>query len=315
VISVIVVDFRGGELLRRCVRDVHTALERVDGGGELIVVDNGSAGGLALDGARVIELSTNRGFAGGVAVGLEHSHGEWVALVNNDAFLERDALARMLAAGSSDERIGAVTAQVRFERRPDLVNTAGLEIDRLGIAYDRLAGVSVTEGGSEPVEVFGASACVTLYRRAMLDEIGGFDTSFFAFGEDADVAWRARMAGWRCLYEPRAIALHRGSMTARERSVTKYFLVGRNRVRLLAKNATTDQLVRHGLGMIAYDLAYVAFAAATDRTLAPLRGRVRGLREWRAYRSAGAALRRPVALGRGGWRGALRMRNAYRAAP
>jgi GT2 family glycosyltransferase len=165
-----------------------------------------------------------------------------------------------------------------------------------------------------PADVFGATACVALYRRAMLDAIGGFDASFFAYQEDADVAWRARMAGWRCVYEPRALAWHVGSASAGEASAFKYRLVGRNRVRMLAKNATRRQLLRHGAGMLAYDLAYVAFVAATDRTLAPLYGRLRGLREWRRYRDAGAATRARVTLPRGGWRAALRQRAAYRRA-
>ena len=149
----------------------------------------------------------------------------------------------------------------------------------------------------------------------MLDAIGGFDASFFAFLEDADVAWRARMAGWRSLYVPGAVAYHHGSATAGEASPFKYFLVGRNRMRLLAKNAATGQLLRWGWAMALYDLAYVGFVAATDRTLAPLRGRLAGLREWRRYRRAGAPTRRPIALSAPtGPLGTFRQRAAYRRA-
>jgi GT2 family glycosyltransferase len=154
---------------------------------------------------------------------------------------------------------------------------------------------------------------VALYRRAMLDAVGGFDPSFFAFGEDADVAWRARMAGWTCLYVPEAVAYHHGSATAGEASPAKYFLVGRNRARLLAKNASTGQLLRWGWAIVLYDLAYVAFAAAADRTAAPLRGRLTGLREWRRYRRAGAPTRRAVPLAPPtGPLGTWRQRAAYR---
>src|SRR5204862_527470 len=83
----------------------------------------------------------------------------------------------------------------------------------------------------------GASAALALHRRAMLDAIGGLDASFFAYLEDADLAWRARMAGWRCVLAPRAIALHRHSPTLGHGSNAKHLLVGRNRVRMLAKNA------------------------------------------------------------------------------
>jgi GT2 family glycosyltransferase len=260
-------------------------------------------------------MPSNRGFAGGAVAGIAEARGEWIALVNNDAFLAPDCLVHMLAAGRGTPRTGSVAPQIRFDGRRDVLNSAGLEVDVLGIGSDRLAGRSVDDPAvRQPVEVFGATACVALYRRAMLDAVGGFDESFFAYQEDADVAWRARMAGWVCRYEPRALAWHHGSATAREATGFKYHLVGRNRVRMIAKNASPGQLRRHAAGMLVYDLAYVAFVAMTDRSLAPLRGRLRGLREWRRYRRAGAPGRRPVALARGGWRAALRQRASYRAA-
>ena len=310
-VSAIVVTHKGGPLLDACLRALRAALAPLGPDAELIVVDNGSAG-IDAAGARVLRAERNLGFAGGVVRGLEAAAGEWVLLVNDDAELEPGAVDPLLATGRATSRAGTVTGQVRFHARRDVINTAGLVVDCLGVAYDRLAGAPARDGGAVE-EIFGASACVALYRRAMLDAIGGFDASFFAFGEDADVAWRARMAGWSALYAPASIAYHHGSATAGEASPAKYFLVGRNRMRLLAKNAPAGQLVRWGWAMALYDLAYVAFVATTDRTLAPLRGRVAGLREWRRYRDAGAPTRRPVALAAPtGPLGTWRQRKAYR---
>jgi hypothetical protein len=103
------------------------------------------------------------------------------------------------------------------------------------------------------------------------------------------------MAGWRCVYAPGAVVHHHHGATGRHGSDVRYFHVGLGRVRTLAKNADGRLLRRYGLGMVLYDTAYVAYAAVTDRTLAPLRGRLRGLREWSTYRRAGAG-RRSVAL-------------------
>ena len=136
--------------------------------------------------------------------------------------------------------------------------------------------------------MFGASGCVALYRAEMLAQIGGFDSEFFAYLEDVDVAWRARAAGWEAFYEPAAVAHHRGSASTGEGSARKYRLVGRNRVRLLARNATTRQLARNLLGILLYDSAYILYVALSDRTLAPLRGRLAGLRGWRASRASNA---------------------------
>ena len=125
-----------------------------------------------------------------------------------------------------------------------------------------------------------------LFRRAMLDEIGGFDASYFAYLEDADLAWRARMAGWRCLLAPGAVGLHHHSATLGHGSSAKHFLVGRNRVRSLAKNATERQL-RSGLArIVAYDLLHASYASLASRSLAPLSGRLHGLAEWRLLSSS-----------------------------
>ena len=314
--SAIVVAFGKEELLAECLRALDAAFDAVEKECELVVVVNrlSPAGRRALQTAGrprvVVDNERNLGFAGGVAAGLARARGEWVALVNDDCVLEPTALAELLAAGSAAE-VGSVTAQVRFADSPQLVNSAGLEVDELGIAYERLLGEPAA-GDERVVDVFGASAAAALYRRAMLDEVGGFDASFFAYLEDADLAWRARMHGWRAVYAPRAVALHHHSATLGHRSAEKHFLVGRNRVRMLAKNATRAQLLRHGLAIVFYDLAYVAYAGVRSRSLAPLRGRITGLREWGAYRRAGRPHRRSVPLARSpGLRGALRRNRAY----
>ncbi|MDA0171509.1 glycosyltransferase family 2 protein [Solirubrobacter taibaiensis] len=317
-ISVIVVNYRATDLLLRCLDHVAAALEPLDG--EILVIDNAATGEVARavqqrhPAVRVLEEPVNTGFSPAVVRGTRETTGEWIALVNNDADVAPDCLTRLLEAGESAPDVGSVAAQVRFTERPDVLNSAGLEVDRLGVAWERLAGAPATEGAAAPREVFGATGCVALYRRATLEAIGGFDPAFFAYLEDVDVAWRARAAGWRTVYEPRAIAHHRGSATSREGSAFKYRLVGRNRMRLLAKNATGAQLARYGLAMLAFDVAYVLFAGLTDRTAAPLQGRLSGLRAWREARDLGAPTRgdAPLARAGSGWSGALGQWRGYR---
>jgi GT2 family glycosyltransferase len=193
-----------------------------------------------------------------------------------------------------------------------MINSAGIEIDEIGVAHERLVGKPAHMSESTVTDVFGVSGTAALYRRQMLDAVGGFDESFFAYLEDAELAWRAQMQGWRAVYAPQAVVLHHHSSTLGHGSRTKHFLVGRNRVRMLAKNATAAQLRRNALRIAAYDLLYVAFVAATQGTLAPLVGRLRGIREWRAYRSAGATHRRGVELAPAlGLCEALRRHRAY----
>jgi GT2 family glycosyltransferase/glycosyltransferase involved in cell wall biosynthesis len=318
-VSTIIVNQERCELLRKCLGSLQTALESVEERTEIIVVDNGSNDGSVemlrehFPDVSVVALERNEGFAGGVARGIAVSRGEWIAVFNNDTTVESDAVAVMLEAGRSHPRVGSVAAQMRFADRRDVLNSAGLELDRLGIAADRLVGSHIGEHQeTDPYEVFGATGGAALFRRKMLDQVGGFDRTFFAFFEDADLAWRAQVHEWRALYAPRAVVYHHHSATAQHGSPTKLYLVGRNRVRTLAKNAGLAMLLLNGPWMLVYDTAYVAYASLSGRTLAPLRGRLRGIREWRAYRRSGERHRRPLPLRRPlGFRRALQRHRGY----
>jgi len=300
-VSAIVVNYRRPEMTRACLEALRDALSRLDAASEVVVVDNGSADGSpaaireAMPDATLLELPENRGFPTAASEAVRHSSGEWVLLVNNDVIFEPDAVSELLTVGESAPDIGSVAAQMRFAGELGVINSAGIGVDRLGIAFDRLLGAPVSASEDQPVEVFGACGGAALHRRQMLDDVGGMDETYFFALEDADLAWRARMRGWRCMYAPGAVVHHRHGATTAHGSDAKYFHVGINRIRTLAKNADTRTLRRYGLMMIAYDLAYVAYVALHDRTLAPLRGRLRGLREWRRYRRASAP-RREVAL-------------------
>lgn len=318
VLSVVVSTHSRADLLAECLSSLAQALEALGEPAEVVVVDDGGQEGLEgliterLSSASLVRTSGNAGFAAAVAAGMRAVRGEWIALLNDDVTVEPPALAALLAAGRSAPDIGSVAAQMRFATSPGTINSAGIEVDRLGMPCDRLLGEPVEASETEPVEVFGASGGAALYRRAALEAIDGFDESFFAYLDDADVAWRARMCGWRCLYAPGAVVYHLHSSSFGHRSSLKHFLVGRNRVRLVAKNATARHLLRYGAAMAAYDLAYIAYAAVRQRTLAPLRGRLRGLREWRTYRRAGSPYRRPLPLPpRKGLRAALRRNRAW----
>lgn len=317
-VSAVVLAYAKGNLLRESLTALEAALASVAGDSELIVVVNA----LNSDDRRwleescdcmVVDPSTNLGFARGVNEGVERATGTWIALVNDDCIVEPAALAELVTAGGECDDIGSVAALIEFADRPGTINSAGIEVDVLGVATERLLGAPSSTSETQVVEVFGASGACGLFRRSMLDAVGGFDESFFAYLEDADLAWRARMAGWRSVYAPAAVARHHHSATLGHNSSTKQFLVGRNRVRMLAKNATTSQLRRHWLSILTYDLAYVAFHAAATHTLSALRGRLAGLARWGTARTGSAATRMPVALApSAGLAGAVRRWRSYR---
>ena len=304
-------------LLREALRSLDVALANSGVEHEVVVVDNASSDGSQTMVAeefphiRLLAMDENLGFPGAVNVGVEHTAGEWILLLNNDATIEPDAL-RLVLERPIPGDVGTVALQMRFVARPDLINSAGLGVDVLGVAYDRLLGTPADSPENRSTEVFGACGGAGLFRRAMLEDIGGFDARIFLYLDDVDVAWRARIAGWRALYAPEAVVWHHHSATNRHGSPRKYFHVGRNRVRVLARNADRRHLLRYAPAIIAYDVGYVAFVAIADRTLAPLRGRIAGLREWRSLRAEGAPRRRPISLEpRRGFAAALRRRTAW----
>lgn len=318
-ITVVIPTYRRADLVRQCLDSLHPALDVLGEEAETVVVDDGSNDGsavvLAADypWAVFLVLASNVGYSEAVSAGVGLARGEWILTLNNDATVAPGAISELQNVASGSPEIGSVGALMLFaeEHRRGTINSAGMGLDRLCVPYDRLVGLPAGAAGSRPVEVFGPCGGAALYRRRMLESIGGIDDTFEAYLEDADVSWRARMVGWRCLLAPSAVVYHEHSATTEHGSDYKYWLVGRNRVRLLAKNATTTHLLFHWPLMLAYDCSYVIYAALADRTSAPLRGRLRGLREWSRYRRQ-AQRRRPIRMTRiEGLRGALKRRQTW----
>ncbi|MGI8803849.1 MAG: glycosyltransferase family 2 protein [Solirubrobacteraceae bacterium] len=318
LVSAVVVNLNGRELLLACVASLETALAPIADQSEILVVDNGSRDGapealrVAHPNVRLLQFADNRGFPAGVNAGIEATSGDWLLLLNNDATLDPGAVDELLAAAIDRPRVGALAAQLRFVADGN-INSAGFAVDRLGVGFERHIGRAPEDSEQVPTPVFGASAGAAMLRRAMLEDVGGFDSSFFLYLEDVDLAWRARMRGWECLYVPASVAHHHHSSTSVHRSPFKHFHVGRNRIRLLAKNMPTRDLLIYAPAILAYDLAYCAVAVVSDRTLMPVRGRIAGLLQWRAYRRFGAG-RRHVALEpvQGAWQALARRRRTPR---
>ena len=316
-VSAVVVNYEGARIIEPCLRSLEATLEHAGVTSEIVVVDNASQDGSAsaseraLQSGRVLRLPANVGFGAAVNRGVEVTTGEWVLVLNNDIVLARDAVVALMAATASGD-VGSVAAQMRFHDAPSVINSAGIGVDQLGVAFDRHLGAPVSASESALTDVFGACGGAALYRRKMLIELGGFDESFFMYLEDVDLAWRARMRGWRAVYQPAAVVFHHHSATSGHGSPSKYYFVGRNRMRLLAKNMATTQLLWSLPRIVAYDLGYSAFVAGRAGTLAPVSGRAAGLASWRRFRRVGARSRRSTSLERvQGFRRALARNRAW----
>lgn len=275
-VSIVIPTMRGRARLPSCIDALRAQTFRDF---EIVVIDNASADGsrewLAEQGdVRVIRNERNVGFAAACNQGIRASGAPFVALLNDDVRAEPGWLHALLAAMAPG--VGAVASLMLFAAQPEIVQCAGICLDRAAIAWERLAGSSAVEA-SKSCEVFGASGGACLYRRAMLDEIGLLDEEFFAYQEDVDLAWRAQCAGWRCRYAPGARVLHDVSATSGAGSPFKHRLQGRNKIWMILKNAP----LRDWPVIAFYDCAAVAYAGLVRGEWAHLRGRMEALRRAR----------------------------------
>jgi GT2 family glycosyltransferase len=211
-VSVVVVNYNGRPFLADCLG----ALERQTlprHRYEILLIDNGSADGSAefarahFPGVRVIETGRNLGFTGGNNLGFRLARGGYVVLLNNDTRPETGWLAGLVAAAVGG-RIGGVTSRVLFRDRPLLVNSTGLVPYRDGRAGDRHLRQPDGPAVRQPGEVFGGCGASLLLTRELLDDVGGFDPNLFMYYEDLDLAWRARLRGWRFVYAPDSVVYH-----------------------------------------------------------------------------------------------------------
>lgn len=236
MISVVIVNWNRRELLAACLE----SLRRQTGVQfETIVVDNGSTDGspeLARGFAsQVICNQSNLGFCAANNQGIAASRGEYVALLNNDAEAEPGWLAALHRACSSAPGVGMAASKVLVWEDPTRIDKAGHLIFPDGQNRGRGAGAPDRGQFDREEEVLWPDGCAAMYRKSMLDRIGGFDEDFFAYGDDAELGLRARIAGWRCLYAPDAVVRHHRGSTLGKGSAWRLELIERNRVLLALK--------------------------------------------------------------------------------
>lgn len=204
------------------------------------MVDNGSSDGSAEMAAqefsaRVIRNVENRGFCAANNQGIAAARGEFIALLNNDAEADPGWLAALFAACAGDPKIGMAASKVLVWEDPTRIDKVGHLIFPDGQNRGRGSGALDRGQFDREEEVLWPDGCAALYRKCMLDEIGGFDEDFFAYGDDAELGLRARIAGWRCVYAPAArVRHHRGSTLGKD-STRRLELIERNRVLLALK--------------------------------------------------------------------------------
>ncbi len=279
LISVIVVNWNRCSLLRRCLESV-VAQKGVQF--ETIVVDNGSSDGSAgmvereFPSVRLILNPENRGFCAANNQGIRAARGDYIALLNNDAEARPGWLSalREIFDRCGDE-FGMAASKILVYEDPSRIDKAGHLIYPDG--QNRGRGTGETDSGQYDAveETLWPDGCAAMYRKSMLDRIGGFDEDFFAYGDDAELGLRARLGGWRCMYVPTAVVWHHRGATLGLDSGRRLKLIERNRVLLAFKLFPWSLLWLNAVYYLGR-LATGAWAAARGRGEAALYAGVRG---------------------------------------
>ena len=242
MVSVLVVNWNRRELLRACLASLagqtHPSFE-------VVVVDNGSQDGsttLVRDLAaaypvplRLVENAENKAFCAANNQGFAATKSDLVALLNNDAEADPEWLTALESAIRRDEDIGMAASKILVWEDPGRIDKCGHLIYPDGQNRGRGSG-QVDRGQFDRIEeTLWPDGCAAMYRRAMLEDIGGFDEDFFAYADDAELGLRGRIAGWRCLYTPGAVVRHHRGATLGLGSFQRLALIERNRMLLVAK--------------------------------------------------------------------------------
>ena len=307
--SIVLVTWNSAPYLRRCLEGI---LQQTHGHLELIVVDNASSDDsvalVAPHATHLIRNETNRGFSAAVNQALAVATGEFLLLVNPDCFLTPEYTERLAEAFEAQD-VGSATGLLLRAEGHDIqptgeIDSMGIRMTRSGRHFDIGQGAPANQSSianrvptANRTEVFGVSGAAAMFRIAFLRDVSidgqAFDEDFFAYREDADLAWRGRLFGWRAICEPAATAYHVRRVTPEARrglpdAINMHSV--KNRFLLRLKNEGAYLALRNAPFELARDLVVLAAALTIERTSLPAftwlwRNRTRILAKRRAIQS------------------------------
>ena len=265
-VSVVTPNYNGKHFLKKYFDSLNNNSEHI---GEVIIIDNGSDDGsvsfvreyvneldLKVD---IIKNKENLGFAEAVNQGIESSSFDYVFSLNNDTEIGKNCIGELLELIKSDDKIFSVSSKMVQSDNPNLIDDAGDEYTLL--AYTKKRGDNKpVDQFDESCEVFSSCAGAALYRKSILNEIGLFDENFFAYMEDVDLSYRAKINGYKNYYCPKAVVLHKGSGTTGSRyNEFKIRIAARNNVWVVYKNMPIPQKIFNILWLVLGFLIKYAF--------------------------------------------------------
>lgn len=251
-VTIVIPNYNGARFLDACLR----SLKKQTVKSKVIIVDNGSTDN-GIEALRnelvkhkerypevsIFELQSNTGFANAVNVGIKLADTEYVLLLNNDTVSDERMTQNLVGAIEGKKKVFSVGAKMLQMKDPHNIDDSGDLYCALGWAFSPGRDKNKESYGKR-AEVTSACAGAAIYRRELLLELGGFDEAHFCYLEDVDLGYRARIHGYKNIYEPSAIVYHAGSGTSGSRyNVFKEELTAGNNLYLIYKNMPAVQIL------------------------------------------------------------------------
>ncbi len=285
-VTIVIPNYNGKKFLKDCLRSLgkQTLMAPV------IIVDNASTDGsveyinqlIAEKPAKypeviIKEFPTNTGFAHAVNVGIEMADSEYVLLLNNDTVSEETMTEKLVAAIERSKRIFSAGAKMLSMKNPDVIDDSGDLYCALGWAFSPGRDKD-SKSYSKRASITSACAGAAIYRKSVFEQIGMFDDAHFCYLEDVDLGYRARIYGYKNMFEPSAVVYHAGSGTSGSRhNAFKEELTAANSIYFIYKNMPVLQVVINLPLLIAGILIKQIYFAKKKLGVAYAKGLLKGI--------------------------------------
>lgn len=282
-VSFIVVNWNGEKTITECL---NSFLAQTYQNNEIIFVDNYSSDSSAklvkekFDIDKFIALDRNYGYAEANNIGSRYAKGEYLALVNNDALLDECWLEKAMNVFQSNEYkdVGSVATKIIDYHQRNVIDTAGVEYFGFGAGWDYKGLPADSAEVNQRKEVFGACATAALYKKEIVDKISLFDPRYFIYFEDTELAFKLRLFGYKCIYEPEAVCYHHGGVK-KDKESRLYIDFGRRNIEFLfIKNMQGHLFTKYFLSHYMYEFALFLFFLFAGKGIPFLRAKVQFLK-------------------------------------